>query len=179
MLFALFCCGYVLGLIKQYREAAPVFQCPSHLGPGVVHLAPHVPVVSLHLRGSPLGPEKAPSISDASRHRSKRLPPTFSGAHPMGHAPVEPEQLPRHTEKGPTRACLIGPLGQRCKWSGRWDSNPRPSAWQADALAPELRPRHIVACVTRRSRARSAKTQSFWILRRLPGPGRPRSRPPA
>ena len=27
------------------------------------------------------------------------------------------------------------------KWSGRRDSNPRPSAWKADALPTELRPR--------------------------------------
>ena len=26
------------------------------------------------------------------------------------------------------------------KWSGRRDSNPRPSAWKADALPTELRP---------------------------------------
>ena len=31
------------------------------------------------------------------------------------------------------------------KWSGRWDSNPRPSAWKADALPTELRPQ--VGCV--------------------------------
>ena len=27
------------------------------------------------------------------------------------------------------------------RWSGRWGSNPRPSAWEADALPTELRPR--------------------------------------
>ena len=29
------------------------------------------------------------------------------------------------------------------KWSGQWDSNPRPQAWQACALAAELCPRNI------------------------------------
>ena len=32
-------------------------------------------------------------------------------------------------------------MGQ--KWSGRWDSNPRPSRWQRDALSAELRPRGL------------------------------------
>ena len=30
----------------------------------------------------------------------------------------------------------------RAWWSGRWDSNPRHSAWEADALPTELRPRY-------------------------------------
>lgn len=29
------------------------------------------------------------------------------------------------------------------KWSGRWDSNPRPVAWQATALSTELHPLKI------------------------------------
>ena len=32
------------------------------------------------------------------------------------------------------------------KWSGRRDSNPRPSAWKADALPTELLPQIILGC---------------------------------
>ena len=39
-------------------------------------------------------------------------------------------------------ACAIRDVRWRKKWSGRWDSNPRRSAWKADILAAELRP-HI------------------------------------
>ncbi len=72
-----------------------------------------------------------------------------------------------------------GASGQLRMWSGRWDSNPRPSAWQADALAAELRPHHNAISKTRLSGVRSAKSQSFWILRRPSRPRRPRARPPA
>ena len=55
---------------------------------------------------------------------------------------------PRHgsgTRRDPTRGASSGsPLGEwrgnREIWSGKRDSNPRPSAWKADALAAELFP---------------------------------------
>ena len=35
-------------------------------------------------------------------------------------------------------------------WSGKWDSNPRPSAWEADALPTELLPLvNLVKCLLR------------------------------
>ena len=37
------------------------------------------------------------------------------------------------------RKCSTTELQQR-KWSGRRDSNPRPSAWKANALSTELLP---------------------------------------
>ena len=53
---------------------------------------------------------------------------------PRGH--LEPRKL------GQPRTCVNGqkPWSQREEWSGKRDSNPRPSAWKADALPTELLP---------------------------------------
>jgi hypothetical protein len=40
----------------------------------------------------------------------------------------------------PGRACQGNPPAPSAYWSGRWGSNPQPSAWKAEALPIELRP---------------------------------------
>ena len=64
----------------------------------------------------------------------------------------------------------LGSSNPICKWSGRWDSNPRPSAWQADALPLSYARIKTSSTVTGAHRARSVRSRSFWILRRPPRP---------
>ena len=57
------------------------------------------------------------------------------------------ERLPTacaHLAKSPEPTLAAAFTGRR--WSGKRDSNPRPSAWKADALAAELFPLKIKAC---------------------------------
>src|SRR6185436_18979237 len=57
-------------------------------------------------------------------------------------------------------------------WSGKRDSNPRPSAWKADALATELLPLTFV------SRKLSARRRSRWLMHAARVVGRGGFEPP-
>ncbi len=66
----------------------------------------------------------------------------------MGIGPMTPS-LPRTCSTTEPRGLLHKfPTHHRSYWSGKRDSNPRPSAWKADALPTELFP-HVSAMVER------------------------------
>jgi hypothetical protein len=51
---------------------------------------------------------------------------------------------PRLISDPGSRFFVILPFRVSVKWSGRRDSNPRPSPWQGDALSAELLPRKML-----------------------------------
>ena len=56
-----------------------------------------------------------------------------------GHGPPESQGFGQVWRLEPAWR-LFDPAGGIGRWSGKRDSNPRPSAWKADALAAELFP---------------------------------------
>src|SRR6185436_19071218 len=71
--------------------------------------------------------------------------------------------LLRHRPRSIAQAGMARPLWNR---SGRRVSNPRPSAWEADALPTELRPRSRIVGPLRSRRDRPAATRPRLRARR-------------
>jgi hypothetical protein len=54
--------------------------------------------------------------------------------------PLYPPELRARVRRRPARGHTLPAASKGCQWSGRRVSNPRHSAWKADALPTELRP---------------------------------------
>ena len=80
---------------------------------------------------SPLAPKRCPTgmyMTGARANARCVPPPTIGAGHPL-------DIVGRHPE-----TTAAGKPKSTCNLSGRRDSNPRPSAWKADALPTELHP---------------------------------------